>query len=212
MITDPAAARFLSDVRSLRLLEPFLTTDRSVKEAGELLGLDLQSMYYRVQRMRALGLLEVVGSEARRGRPIKRYRAVSDSFFLPLDLLDDGPEELGRHSQQAFREQLARGLRHAFDEALTDLRGWGMVLSRGERAFSMDVLGPEGVSFGDRFMSDPTMPAAASSWHDLWLDHDRARELLAEIYAVIGRYQREGGSQRHLLRFAFAPVEAPELH
>lgn len=213
MIDDPATARFLTDVRSLRPLEPFLDRDASVQEGADALGLSLQSMHYRVGRMLALGLIEQVGSEARRGRPIKRYRAIADSFFLPLSLLDEGPDTLGTTSGHAFHEQLTRGLRRAFDIALTDLPGWGTELTRGERAFSMVVRrGPEGESCGRRFIDDPELPAASSSWHDLWLDHERARELMSEIYAPIARYQREeGGGQRYLLHFAFAPVEAPEL-
>jgi hypothetical protein len=214
VVTDPAAARFLSDVRSLRLLEPFLDRDCSVKEASEALGLSLQSMHYRVGRMVALDLIAVVGSEPRRGRPIKRYRAVADSFFVPLSLLDEGPDTLGTAAGHAFREQLARGLRRAFDLTLTDLRGWGIELTRGERAFSMVVRrGPDGESYGRRFIDDPDLPAASSSWHDLWLEHDRARALMQEIYTLIGRYQREGseGGQRYLLRFGFAPVDPPDL-
>ena len=65
----------------------FLGRTRSVREAADALGRDLDAVLYRVRRLHAVGLLEVAAVQARAGRPIKRYRAVHDAWFVPFEAL-----------------------------------------------------------------------------------------------------------------------------
>jgi hypothetical protein len=86
-VDDPAAARLLMDAAAREVFGCFLGRTRSVREAADLLGRDLDAVLYRVRRLHAVGLLEVAAIQPRAGRPIRRYRAVHDAWFVPFEAL-----------------------------------------------------------------------------------------------------------------------------
>ena len=58
----------------------------SASEAAKTLGIKLTAMLYQLERLQALGLLQVTRQQARRGRPVKLYRATADKFFVPFEV------------------------------------------------------------------------------------------------------------------------------
>jgi hypothetical protein len=84
----------------------FLGRTRSVREAADALGRDLDAVLYRVRRLVAAGLLEVAAIQPRAGRPIRRYRAVHDDWFVPFEALPYADLEetfLDMHAAHAAR-------------------------------------------------------------------------------------------------------------
>lgn len=69
------AAQAILKVEERRFLEPFVSQEKSVGEAAAELGVAVDSMAYRVRRLKGLGLLTHTRSEARKGRAKKYYRA-----------------------------------------------------------------------------------------------------------------------------------------
>jgi hypothetical protein len=59
-------------------------------------------------------------------------------------------------------------------------------------------------------MLDDGMPAALSAWRDqVWLDHDDAKALQRELYALVQRYQRARGAQRYVVHVGLAALLEP---
>lgn len=86
-VDDPRAARLLLDAATREVFGCFLERDRSVREAADLLERDLDAVLYRVKRLHAAGLLEVVALQARAGRSVRRYRAPHALWFVPFEAL-----------------------------------------------------------------------------------------------------------------------------
>jgi hypothetical protein len=109
----------LSDPESFRYFEPFIARDRTVKEAAEAVGCNLDTMLYRVRKFLNAGLLKVTRVEKRAGRPIKHYRSTSEAFFVPFEVtpyaeLEERLEALmrARLSQLPVAERLSgKGVR-----------------------------------------------------------------------------------------------------
>jgi hypothetical protein len=85
-VTNSKHAQLLTEPKSKEFFKPFLATERSVKQAAEEVGCDLNTMLYRVKAFQAAGLLKVTRTEKRKGREIKYYRSVHDAYFIPFRL------------------------------------------------------------------------------------------------------------------------------
>ena len=92
---EPAAGRALTDLTLLPPGAHFLRHEASAREAAVAIGADLDEFDDRVRKLAALGLLEVASVERRAGRPIKRYRAAAQAFFVPFAVL---PHETLAHA------------------------------------------------------------------------------------------------------------------
>lgn len=88
-------------------LAPFLHGDHSVAEAAALLHLPLAKVHYWVRSLYDVGLLEVVAETPRKGRAIKRYRAIATEFVVPAEVLPSGHfERVMRRSNDEMTEAL----------------------------------------------------------------------------------------------------------
>lgn len=85
-VTDERVADMLTSVRWTPYYEPFLARTSSVKDAAQQAGCSLNEMLYRVRRMHQAGLLIVVDTVKRAGRPVKLYRTAHDAYFIPFDV------------------------------------------------------------------------------------------------------------------------------
>lgn len=88
-ITDPVMVRSLLRDGAAHYLAPFLHEDHSVSEAAELLRTPLTKVHYWVRSLCDAGLLHVVSEQPRKGRPIKRYRAIATEFVVPAEALPE---------------------------------------------------------------------------------------------------------------------------
>ena len=78
-VEGEAVKVFVSKKR-LRMLEPFVGGEWTVKAAARRANIKPNLMHDHVTKFVALSLVEVVRLEARCGRAVKHYRAVADGF------------------------------------------------------------------------------------------------------------------------------------
>jgi DNA-binding Lrp family transcriptional regulator len=200
-VDDPAVARLLMDATTREVFGCFLGRARSVKEAADALGRDLDAVLYRVRRLAAAGLLEVAAIQPRAGRPIRRYRAVHDDWFVPFEALPYA--DLEETFLEVHAEHTARAARAAA-RWLAD-RPWagyrigvdaaGRMWMRGA-AEDDDALG----TGPPRSLAGPDGPLDAGL--DLRLSPADARSLNADLAALVATYERralEGPPNRLLL-------------
>jgi DNA-binding Lrp family transcriptional regulator len=207
VVRDPERARLLLDARTRRQLAPFLGAAASVGEAARARNEKPNTVLRRVRRLLDAGLLEVVETVPRRGRPIRRYRAVAEVFFVPFEASAADDLESALAEREAWVERL---LRRAVVRARREALGvWGTRIyadERGRGQVQMAVR-PD----ADASTLDPGGPAVLSAWRDgLELDYPDAKALQRELYELLLRYQRKRGAQRYVVHLGLAPVAPDE--
>lgn len=203
VVRDPAAARFLVRPSGLRRLAPFLGPARSVGEVARATGEKPNTILRRVERLRSLGLVEVAERVRRPGRPLRRYRATADVFFVPFEATGAADLEAALAERDADWERLLR--RHVVRARSEAMGVWGTRIYRDARGRLQvqTAVSPD----ANASMLDDHMPAALSAWRDqLWLDHADAKALQRELYDLVQRYQRARGAQRYVVHVGLAAV------
>lgn len=203
VVRDPAAVEALLDPYSLRQLEPFLGRERSVSEAAELTGDKPNTVLSRARRFVRLGLLEVAREVPRRGRAVKLYRTVADTFFVPFDATAAETLEAALAERDAWWEELLR--RNVVRARQEAVGAWGTRIYRDERG----RLQVQAAVTPDRNTTtlDPDGPAVLSAWRDaVYLDFADAKALQREMFALLQRYHQKRGAQRYIVRLGMAPV------
>lgn len=206
VVRDPERARLLLDARSRAHLAPFLGRARSVSEAARAVGAKPNTVLRRVQRFLDAGLLEIAEVMPRRGRPLRRYRAIADVFFVPFEASAAEDLEAALADREAwvsslFRRSVVRARREA-------LGTWGTRIYRDarDRVQVQMAVRPD----ADAQPPGPDEPAVLSAWRDaIELDYPDAKALQRELYELLERYQRKRGAQRYVIHLGLAPV-APE--
>ena len=206
VVRDPEQARLLLDARSRAQLAPFLGRSRSVSEAARDVGAKPNTVLRRVQRFVDAGLLVVAETRPRRGRPLRRYRAIADVFFVPFEASDAEDLEMALADREAWVSSL---LRRSVVRARREAIGvWGTRIYRDDRGrvqVQMAV-GPD----ADAQPPGRDGPAVLSAWRDaIELDYPDAKALQRELVELLARYQSKRGAQRYVLHLGLAPV-APE--
>ena len=184
VVRDARAAAVFTDPRMRRLLLWFVRRSRSVGEAATAWEMDPKRAHYYVRRLVGLGLLLVVEQRARAGRPIKYYRAASNSFFIPSDAAPKG-----------FGEELARELREGLAQEFG--RGDGGMLFTAAR---------NGSPRGRMVRGSAAPPRAVELWRVLRMRPRDMAALTREINALFNRYQRDmpAGGDIYLVHAALA--------
>ncbi|GGO38824.1 helix-turn-helix domain-containing protein [Deinococcus humi] len=211
IVESAHAAIFLADPRQRRFLEPFLGRECTVQCAAEELRVTANSVLYRVRRMVALGLVEVIREEARAGRAIRIYRSVADRFFVPYHRTDaTNLLEVLLREQRAFEEVLQRALLQVM-RGVHEEHGWGMLLYRKENGIALyDAIRPE-EPWHALSAEDPAVLNYALTLGPL--TRRQAKALQLDLIDVLARHSRatggEGGGReegQYLVRLALAPV------
>ena len=197
------AARILANPDIAVFLKPFMREALTIKKAAEELKLSIQNMHYRVEQMEQAGLLDVVGIEARRGRPIKHYQATATAFRIRVQSIPEAVmQALNDHI--FWKRQLERGLEGAFGLSkyqehmvvYLDKDGllvWGSDLE--EKAKDPEVLTDD-------------FPAVLNMWTGgLRLNRSDAKALQRELWQVCERYAHRGGEGRYVMHLGLAPTE-----
>ena len=170
-VRDPRAAALFTRPQQRRLLLWFARRPKSVGEAAAALGMDLKRAHYFIRRLESLGLLVVAGERHRAGRPVRLYRAVADSFFIPHVA---APRGFGDDLAGELRESLARELMHGEGGMLFTANRDGAV-----RARLVGAGGPHG---------------GTEMWRVLRLRRDDVAALRRDLAALLNRYQRRPGA------------------
>jgi hypothetical protein len=153
--------------------------DASVSELVSESGLSLRRLHYQVVRLVKLGLLKIASRTRRGGRPIKRYTAAAEAFFVPEALMTWRP---GALLERELRDALGR--HHA--EGMLFYRDSADSMSMREvRTAPVDHL------------------IAADIWKILHLDEREARQLAADVRKLLDRARpRQGRQKKYLVRWA----------
>jgi hypothetical protein len=206
VVRDEARARLLLDPRTRRQLEPFLGATASVGEAARRQRAKPNTVLKRVRRFLEAGLLELAGTEPRRGRPIRRYRAVAEVFFVPFEASAAPDLEQALAEREGWLERL---LRRSVVRARREALGvWGTRIYRDGRGRVQVQMAVRPDTDAD--VLDPGEPAVLSAWRDgLELDYEDAKALQRELVDLLQRYQRRRGAQRYVVHLGLAPI-APE--
>ena len=208
MIRDERQARLLLGATTRAQLAPFLARARSVGEAATDTGEKPNTVFRRVRRFLDAGLLEVAEEVPRRGRPLRRYRAIADVFFVPFEASAAEDLEAALADREAWVASL---LRRSVVRARREAIGvWGTRIYR-------DVRGRVQVQMAVRPDADaeppgPEGPAVLSAWRDaLELDHPDAKALQRELVELLNRYQAKRGAQRYVIHLGLAPVSPDDV-
>lgn len=204
-LNNSLAARILADPDVAVFLKPFMCEPNTIKAAAEEFKQPIQAMHYRVLQMLQAGLLEVVGVEARQGRPIKHYQATATAFRIPLDLVPHSLlESLTEHL--SWKSQLERGLQKALggseyeSQMVVYLNGDGLLIW----GSSLDDYE------GDPKTLKPQYPATLNLWTGgLRLDRADAKALQRELWELYERYAHRGGAEKYVMHLGLAPTPDP---
>ncbi|MEX2541572.1 MAG: hypothetical protein WD314_07175 [Trueperaceae bacterium] len=203
IVDDNRMADMLTDPTTLRQLEPFLGRAVSVSRAARETGQKPNTVLARVRRLVAAGVLAEQATVQRHGRPIRLYRSVADSFFIPFDATSAESLEAALADREAFWErQLREGVVRARRERIGV---WGTRIYRDRRGRLriQTAVTPE----RNYTTLDPDGPAVLSAWRDrVYLDFEEAKALQREMFALLLRYQQKEGAQRYIVRLGMAPI------
>jgi predicted ArsR family transcriptional regulator len=180
-VRDRRAADAMCRPFQRHLVLSLIGRDASISELVAESGLSMRALHYQVVRLMTLGLLKVASRTKRGGRPIKRYTATAEAFFVSESLMTQRPGEV-----------LERELRRALSRA----HGDGMLFYR-DRAGRMSMRQVRTRPVDHRI--------AADIWQILKLDAREAKQLAADIRNLVDQVRRRPPHrwQKHyLLRWA----------
>lgn len=189
--------------KTLRGLEPFLKQELSILQAARATHTKPNTMLARVKHFVALELLTVAREVPRKGRSIKLYTAVAESFFVPYEVTSADTLESAMQERERYWELLLR--KNVVRVRSEDVGTWGTRIYR-------DTRGRLQVQAAITPDSNYTLlaaerPAALSAWRDaVYLDFEDAKTLQHEMFALLQKYQQKAGSQRYILHFGLAPM------
>lgn len=202
-ISDQRRAQMLLNPHVRAQLAPFIARSATVQEAATATGASANTTLKRIRRFMDAGLVKIASEEPRAGRPIKRYTAVAEAFFVPFEAsanadLESALAEREAASQALLRQSVVRARRDA-------IGAWGTRIyrdARGRLQVHMAVQ-PE----ADASMLDAAQPAVLSAWRDtVMLTHEDAKALQRELAELLDRFENRSGPQRYALHFGLAPV------
>ena len=177
-------------------LAPFLHEDHSVGEAAELLHLALPKVHYWVRSLYDAGVLEVVAETPRKGRAIKRYRAIAAEFVVPAEVLPSGHFE---RVMQRSNAEMTEALVAAAPEWV--LAGDFRIRASSPTRGSQDRVVRE---------VDGEETTTHQSGASLRITEDEARQLGAELRDLrdrwIARSRDHSDLERYQLNIALAPM------
>ncbi|MCM4082189.1 hypothetical protein [Paractinoplanes hotanensis] len=199
-ISEERAAKALVGGVAPTYLQAFAYEARSAAEAARLLDETVQKVHYWASRLVRLGLLRVVGTVRRPGRPVKRYMSTAQAYRIPATLLP---------ANAFYRDEAGRAatLQRAIAAHRPDLvhDGEMRVVLEPDGTVNMDR-----VPFEGHRPLDEHSPAVLSTWASLYLDRATAKVLQAQLWQLVQKYRSKTdasglGKDVYLLHIAMSP-------
>jgi hypothetical protein len=202
-VTDPKAASYLANPLRAVYLYPFIGRERTASDVSRTYKISLKTLGYQISRMIELGLLCVSSIEARRGSPIKHYRASADAFFVPHEATDaETLEDLVNQWSVSLQPLYLRSYVQAIGRIA---QNWGVRISRDETGLLH--ISPATSPETDWNMFEPDAPVVMEGWlTDLRLDFEDAKAFQLELAALYLKYLNRNGATRYIGRIAMAPM------
>ena len=208
VVEDADVARALTDPKAQRYLLPFIQEELSLSEAARRLGVKPNALLYHIDKLLALGLLEVARVEPSRGRVSKVYRASAERFFVPFsltraDTVQSLSVETSVRSEKLFQYDLINAEMAFGDD-------WGVAIYPMEDgSLSIDLTtSREHPAEDTAFILGAAHPAVWSCWLEVSLGLEEAKALQRELVTLWERYRqrRSPDEPRYTLRLGLAPV------
>ncbi|HEY5070497.1 MAG TPA: hypothetical protein VII63_00555 [Caulobacteraceae bacterium] len=164
-----------------------MANEHSLQQLARATGFSLSLLHYHVGRLRTLGLIEIAREERRAGRPVKHYRAMARTFFVPASFQVRGAGE-------ALERELRAGLQR--DRVRQGDAG---------AVYFVDDAGAHRV----RRVRGSGGRGGFEAWITLSLTPRDAETLSDEIGALFARYaNRNGDAARRILAYCAATERA----
>jgi hypothetical protein len=218
VLTDQAAASFVTQPSSARYFLPFLGREASASAVAASLGVDIGSVTYRIRRMLELGLVLCTRVEPRAGRAVRYYRSTADAVFAPLELTPVGSlASLFRVARRDSAAELERCLEAAWLR-LGREQSWGTHLYRLPNGYVNRDFVPRRLLDDEKFWPAVLADSAPVVWDqyaELNLTREAAKRLQLQLSGLIASYARESeeGSRptsRYICHLAVAPSSVPK--
>lgn len=205
-VTSETQASVLRDVSNVQKLCLFMTADGlSVQVFAQAVGWPLLRAYRKVRSFEALGLVEVLRTERRAGRPTRLYGCRYHRFLLPSHLYS--MEEYLSDTFRPHEEQIRRDLARAVEQAPRAVKS--MVVGLFGNSVGVVPADGEGVPWCDWEDATGGTPLYFNLG-TLHLNYADAKALQLELMEVFERYGRKGGATRYLFQATVAPSSGAE--
>lgn len=199
-IRNAAVAALLLDPKQRAFLLPFFGRGATVSEAALQLGYDSNRVLKQVYKLKKLGLLHVVATTTRKGRPIKHYQVTSEAFFVPFSVTSAVTvEDLLVQAVDEPNRLVARSLSRM---AQAQHKQIGYLIKRLPEGRIAHELSLDGVQIIDSGAFDHVWYRGGQV---LNLSPQRAREFLQRQQALLAEFSQECGDP-YLMFIAFAPI------
>jgi hypothetical protein len=215
-IKDLEQARLLSDPESFEFFKPFMAQDCTVSRAAKEVGCKVDTMLYRVKTFVEAGLLKIVATENRRGRPSKVYHSSADAYFVPFAVtpfedIETAVKQNIQNGVDIIANHLARVIRHSGRDGrhiFRDQRGevsWVSGATADDAVLNLDDLSELARNI---YATERMIGESASD--ELELSDDDAKELMLEFYKLWRGYKSKKtakGKKKYFLQFSFVPID-----
>ncbi len=210
-LDSPEAAALVKNARALALLEAFMVQPDTLASMAGRLQIPLASAHRLVERLVAVGALEVAQLFERGGRAMKQYRATSSAFFIPYSAERQClPHDVLRRLFDVRIDEQVSGLMKAARDALGNqaLRDWGTLVYADRRGHL--VVRPDFESGRTPKLLDEHSPAYLNFYlDDLRLGSGEAKQLQRELVLLLKRYKAAPqGSGAYTLSVVMAPASS----
>ena len=212
-LSDPEAARVVTDTKARRYLEPFIGQERSVSQLAQELSVHISSADYRVKQFLRLGLVEQTRLERRRGRAVKYYSAVAEGFYVPFSATSHATTEtLSPNAFENLQARLNKSIAEAWTRAAGEPRALGIHLYRADNgAPSQNITTYPDADEPTRFfeaLCEAGAPAVWDTWGSRRLSPENAKRLQRELASMLQRYPPDDapGNEAYIVRLAIAPL------
>lgn len=183
-VTDPQQAKLLTDPKVLAYFRPFVARDATASSAAAELGVDLNTMLYRIRTLTAAGLLRIVREVPRKGRAVKVYRSVYEAYFIPYESTPFATLE------ERLIEQLSAEVRQRARVQAKRMEKQGVYGQRLYRNEAGEVWTDSAGSAGSELdWLTPGADVSIDYWTDVLLTETEAQDLRATLYDVLKRFE-----------------------
>ncbi len=208
-VTDPDAVKVFLSGRELPVLAALMAGEWAVAPLAASLHLPLNATHHRVRRLLRLGLAHETRQAARRGRPVRYYRASSQAYLVPYHATPLGsPEELVGLQERDFTARFLHAVVQAAAPLVSNERDVGLRVFVNNGEVSFDVT-PTAGAFQSAELLRPDRPALLLNGGTLHLSPADAKALQRELSELHARYAALRGPERYLLRLGLTP-DVPE--
>jgi DNA-binding MarR family transcriptional regulator len=207
VLDDPDAAEVL--LAGADCFEAFFGKECTITEVAKNLGLKLNAVAYRVERLVEAGLLEVKRTKKQRGRTVNVYTSVADKLFVPLGMTEAQTlEALLKRDNAEIEKIITKAVLQVKEQLLEarHSRNWGIRLYRDDAG---TLKGDLAVSPGQGLeLHHKDAPVLLDSFtSSFMLNVEDAKKFQGELEGLEKKYAAKGGSQRYVFRLALARLK-----